>query len=110
MEDQQEVFEVERITDRSIDKETGGTIYKVKWKGYDEETWEPVQNLATCMAQVKEYESEKRPQKLIDQLQTRQMSDIIQQNQNDICPLDEPEENTLRGMLLKRKAEGIHQN
>lgn len=57
MEEQSEVFEVERITDRSIDKETGGTIYKVKWKGYDEETWEPAQNLANCRSEVEEYEA-----------------------------------------------------
>ena len=45
---QEEVFEVERILGVGEDKENGGKMYKVKWKGYDEETWEPELNLQSC--------------------------------------------------------------
>jgi hypothetical protein len=67
MENQQEEYQVERITDRSTDKETGGTLFKVKWKGYDEETWEPLENLTSCRQYIEEFEASlKKPQMLID--------------------------------------------
>ena len=35
----------------------GKTMYKVRWKGYgpEEDTWEPIENLESCLDIVEEY-------------------------------------------------------
>merc|ERR1712226_1612028 len=56
--DEEEVDEqyvVEKILDKKTDSEDGSVLYRVKWKGfgYDEATWEPLENLTddtgTCV-------------------------------------------------------------
>lgn len=39
--------------------------YLIKWKGYDEETWEPESNLEHCQAILKKFKKKMRIQKLI---------------------------------------------
>ena len=35
----------------------GNTEYLVKWKGHDEQTWEPIQQLATAQSAIDEFEN-----------------------------------------------------
>lgn len=53
---QEEVYEVEAITDKRLD-EGGQLLYKVKWKGYPEEesTWEPLEHLESAKNLVGEF-------------------------------------------------------
>ena len=47
-------YEVESVLDKRI--LNGVTQYFVKWKNYDETTWEPVKNLVNIMDLIEEYE------------------------------------------------------
>ena len=51
-------YVVEKILDSRIFK--GKKQYKIKWMGYsnNESTWEPEQNLKTCMKMVNEFEKQ----------------------------------------------------
>ena len=40
-----------------LDKRIGNTEYLVKWKGHDEKTWEPIQQLATAQSAIDEFEN-----------------------------------------------------
>ncbi|KAK8003779.1 hypothetical protein PG990_001527 [Apiospora arundinis] len=55
--DKNGVYTVEKIVDHAIDKKTGGSIFKVKWKNYPESqnTWEPKSNLDGCTKKLQEY-------------------------------------------------------
>ena len=44
--DQEEDYEAERILDYK--NEDGDEMFEVQWKGYDEPSWEPIENLAGC--------------------------------------------------------------
>jgi len=60
---------VEKITGKTTDKETGNLLFRVKWKGYDEETWEPMENLTDCADLVTKFEQAektKKSQSLVD--------------------------------------------
>ncbi|CAB5203051.1 M-phase phosphoprotein 8-like isoform X1 [Rhizophagus irregularis DAOM 181602=DAOM 197198] len=47
-------YEVERIENHQV--VNGGDVYYcVKWKGYDDRTWEPSKNLDNCIEILKEY-------------------------------------------------------
>ncbi|XP_062583581.1 M-phase phosphoprotein 8-like [Saccostrea cucullata] len=54
-----ELFEVERIVGMS--KNRGKTLYKVRWKNYGpaDDTWEPVDNLQSCLDLVEDYQAKK---------------------------------------------------
>ncbi|KAJ6662366.1 hypothetical protein lerEdw1_012530 [Lerista edwardsae] len=54
-EDEDDVFEVEKILDWKI--EGGKTLYKVRWKGYspDDDTWEPEAHLEDCKEVLLEF-------------------------------------------------------
>jgi hypothetical protein len=65
--EQEEIYEVERITGKSTDQQTGAPIFRVKWKGYDEESWEPLENLTACADLVRVFEEQqKKSQSLVD--------------------------------------------
>ena len=51
-------FEVEGIVDRKRSR-TGKVLYLVKWKGYsyEENTWEPIENLEGCQSLIKVFEN-----------------------------------------------------
>lgn len=56
----EEVYEVEDIIDMKI--VNGIKQYAVKWAGYDDPTWEPIDNLSGCMELVMAFENrEKTP-------------------------------------------------
>jgi len=51
-------YEVEEILDKSIERLANGkrvTKYHIKWKGYEETTWEPEENLS-CGALLYEFD------------------------------------------------------
>lgn len=57
-EEEGDVFEVEAILDKRINKKKRGRVeYLVKWLGYDEEDWEPLENVEGAMDLVKEFEA-----------------------------------------------------
>ena len=69
---QEEEYEVEKIIGRGSVKDNGNVMYKVKWKGFNEDTWEPEENLAGCKHLIREFENAQKnflPQNLIEQLQ-----------------------------------------
>ena len=56
-------FEVESIVGRKTVKRR--VFYKVKWKGCDEETWEPASNLSdSAYAEAKQYEAANKKRKM----------------------------------------------
>jgi hypothetical protein len=54
---------VEKITGKTTVKETGNQLFRVKWKGYDEETWEPMENLTDCADLVTKFEQAEKTKK-----------------------------------------------
>jgi len=50
----EEEYEVEALTGRRNYK--GILQYRVKWKGYDDQTWEPIENLKNAQELVKDYD------------------------------------------------------
>ena len=54
---EEEVFKVDRIVGMRWSK--GSRQYHVLWEGYEESqsTWEPMENLVGCAAQIREYET-----------------------------------------------------
>ena len=66
-EDLEKEYEVEKITDmRQFQKQNRitkkfelVTEFLVKWVGYEQLTWEPIQNLDNCQEALKEYYKEK---------------------------------------------------
>ncbi|XP_043848413.1 M-phase phosphoprotein 8 [Dromiciops gliroides] len=54
-EDEEDVFEVEKILD--VKTEAGKILYKVRWKGYtsDDDTWEPEVHLEDCKEVLLEF-------------------------------------------------------
>ncbi|XP_028903654.1 M-phase phosphoprotein 8 [Ornithorhynchus anatinus] len=54
-EDEEDVFEVEKILD--VKSEAGKILYKVRWKGYtsDDDTWEPEIHLEDCKEVLLEF-------------------------------------------------------
>ncbi len=52
------LFQIEKIIDKSYDKDTKQYLYKVKWTGFPEEecTWEPKSNLILAPKILKEFE------------------------------------------------------
>lgn len=50
--DEQE-FEVEKILDFKYEK--GMKYYLIKWKDYEESTWEPLSNLSGCIEMINDY-------------------------------------------------------
>ena len=57
-EEKEEEYEVETILDDELDDE-GKASYLVKWKGYDEQTWEPETNL-NCAELIANYHKSKK--------------------------------------------------
>lgn len=47
-------YVVERIVTHTVDK-SGTTKYKIKWKGYEETSWEPEENLTGCRELLRQY-------------------------------------------------------
>lgn len=108
-----EVFEVESIIGKSTDEVTGMVQYHVKWKGFEEATWEPSDNLVDCAHLVDFYEHslQKQHVPLLEHVQASLASapELHVNNGSDtVKPLEEEstDDNTLRGLLMKRKAEG----
>lgn len=66
-----EEYEVERITDRKVTKKRRRSDnriekqlhYRVKWKGYDEHTWEPVSNLSKSTEEIELFEDRLRAER-----------------------------------------------
>jgi hypothetical protein len=50
-------WEVEEILDQDVDAKTFEKLYEVKWKGYEESTWEPAKNLSGCKDAIKTFET-----------------------------------------------------
>ncbi|XP_046555717.1 M-phase phosphoprotein 8-like [Haliotis rubra] len=60
----EQLYEVEQIV--GMKKNTNGIkVYKVRWKGYSKafDTWEPVENLESCLDMVEEFEEVKEKEK-----------------------------------------------
>ncbi|XP_071112660.1 M-phase phosphoprotein 8-like isoform X2 [Haliotis cracherodii] len=60
----EELYEVEHIV--GMKKNANGVkVYKVRWKGYSKafDTWEPVENLESCLDMVEEFEEVKEKEK-----------------------------------------------
>jgi hypothetical protein len=61
------LFQIEKILDKSYDSKTKQYLYKVKWTGFPEEecTWEPKSNLVLAPKILKEFEKkfEKKSEK-----------------------------------------------
>lgn len=53
-EDSEEVYEVEKVVGKMFD-EQGRASYLLKWKNYDETTWEPVDN-CECANLIESFE------------------------------------------------------
>ena len=49
----QEEYKVEAILSKKVKR--NGVQYRVKWKGYDETTWEPTNNLGRARDAVKDF-------------------------------------------------------
>lgn len=66
-----EEYEVERITDKKVTKRRRRSDnriekqlhYRVKWKGYDEHTWEPVSNLSKSTEEIELFEDRLRAER-----------------------------------------------
>ena len=52
----EDVFEVEKVLEKRFRK--GRVEYFVKWKNYDETTWEPLKNLTNVQALIDKFEKE----------------------------------------------------
>ncbi|OWF46651.1 M-phase phosphoprotein 8-like [Mizuhopecten yessoensis] len=61
---EEELYEVERIMGMS--KASGKTLYKVRWRGYGaaDDTWEPIENLQSCLDLIEEFEKKRNEQQL----------------------------------------------
>lgn len=55
-----ETYVVEKILTHTVDK-TGTTMYKIKWKGWEDTTWEPLENLTGCKELLRDYNRKRRP-------------------------------------------------
>uniref|UniRef100_A0A8W8J7B6 Chromo domain-containing protein n=1 Tax=Magallana gigas TaxID=29159 RepID=A0A8W8J7B6_MAGGI len=60
---EEELFEVERIV--GLSKIRGRTLYKVRWKNYGpaDDTWEPVDNLQSCLDLVEDFQQKREEDK-----------------------------------------------
>lgn len=53
-----ESYEVEEIVDERKVRRTGELQYLVKWKGYEEFSWEPAKHLDNCSAKIRKYKAQ----------------------------------------------------
>ncbi|KAL4232986.1 M-phase phosphoprotein 8 [Mactra antiquata] len=60
MEEEGQIFEVEKIIGKS--KIKGLVVYKVRWKGYGpaDDTWEPVENFESCQDLIEEFNEKQK--------------------------------------------------
>ena len=85
MSDEENFYEVERISDRRI---VGGKKqYLIKWKGYsdNESTWEPISHLKYILDQVKEFEEkyEKKNNKSKPENKESSTEDVKEEKESD---------------------------
>ena len=59
-EEEEEEEEVEQVLDKR--GEGAAAVYLLKWKGHDEETWEPARMLQGCRAHVAQFEASRQQQ------------------------------------------------
>eukprot|EP00088_Acartia_fossae_P030819 TRINITY_DN3180_c0_g1_i7.p1 TRINITY_DN3180_c0_g1~~TRINITY_DN3180_c0_g1_i7.p1 ORF type:complete len:812 (-),score=220.56 TRINITY_DN3180_c0_g1_i7:1110-3545(-) len=102
--EEEEEYEVEKILDK---KGTGRKVlYLVKWKGYDSEednTWEPLKNLAESKALIKDFERERSTKKPV---KSSGVTNDTAGNQEDLV-LPEKDILELRPAQIAEKKENV---
>ncbi|XP_020657679.3 M-phase phosphoprotein 8 [Pogona vitticeps] len=79
-EDEEDVYEVEKILD--VKTEDGKILYKVRWKGYppDDDTWEPEEHLEDCREVLLEFQNkivEAKPKPTKKEIQKLPLNDDL---------------------------------
>ncbi|XP_060077475.1 M-phase phosphoprotein 8-like [Ylistrum balloti] len=75
---EEELYEVERIM--GISKASGKTLYKVRWRGYGatDDTWEPIENLQSCLDLIEEYQKKRDEQRLKRANERKKRKDMME--------------------------------
>ena len=73
-----ELYEVERLVDKMFDKD-GNPWYLVKWLGYrtSDNTWEPINNLLSCLGLVQEFEGKIKNTQILEEILSRRVKNGI---------------------------------
>lgn len=77
-------YVVERVTGRRL--RSGRVQYKVRWKGYEDETWEPAANLVKAADAVKAYEQQQSEAQALERVAAAMRVD------NRICSTDDDDD------------------
>ncbi|XP_033741181.1 M-phase phosphoprotein 8-like [Pecten maximus] len=75
---EEELYEVERIMGMS--KASGKTLYKVRWRGYGatDDTWEPIENLQSCLDLIEEFQKKREEQQLKRATERKKRKDMME--------------------------------
>ncbi|XP_069130202.1 M-phase phosphoprotein 8-like [Argopecten irradians] len=75
---EEELYEVERIMGMS--KASGKTLYKVRWRGYGatDDTWEPIENLQSCLDLIEEFQKKREEQRLKRAMERKKRKDMME--------------------------------
>ena len=66
LQEEQDYYEIEMIIDKKWDAEHERDLYKVRWKNFEPEhdTWEPIEHLASCGEELREFRANQKKEKL----------------------------------------------
>ncbi|KAI4892718.1 hypothetical protein NFI96_015301 [Prochilodus magdalenae] len=103
--EEEDVYEVERIIDMRV--EDGEVLYRVRWKNYssDDDTWEPKAHLEDCSEVLLAYEralAEKKPKK-DSSMKLPMKSDLFDANSESDSDKDRSKESPLKKKKKKKK-------
>ncbi|XP_026768459.3 M-phase phosphoprotein 8 isoform X2 [Pangasianodon hypophthalmus] len=102
--EEEDVYEVERIIDMRV--EDGEVLYRVRWKNYssDDDTWEPKAHLEDCSEVLLAYERSLAEKKLKkDSSMLPMKSDLFDANSESDSDKDRPKESPSKKKKKKKK-------
>ncbi|MCI4378307.1 hypothetical protein PGIGA_G00214360 [Pangasianodon gigas] len=103
--EEEDVYEVERIIDMRV--EDGEVLYRVRWKNYssDDDTWEPKAHLEDCSEVLLAYERSLAEKKLKkdSSMKLPMKSDLFDANSESDSDKDRPKESPSKKKKKKKK-------
>lgn len=108
--EEEDVYEVERIIDMRV--EEGEVLYRVRWKNYcsDDDTWEPEAHLEDChevLLAFKKYQTELKAKKEAESKKTVKIlptkSDVFDADSESDSDKDRPTEEPIKKKKKKKK-------